>query len=100
MLNHAPKAQDVTRRHYNFAKLEPMVRAALQAWAEHVWMVTGQAAKTSNVIDAASLRRSTRPRVMGVYGFIERDHLCRSSFPYQSRGVLPNVAGGRCWRLF
>ena len=36
ILNHAPAAQDVTRRHYNFAKLEPMVREALDAWGAYV----------------------------------------------------------------
>lgn len=36
ILNHAPKVQDVTRRHYNHAVLAEPVRQALQAWADHV----------------------------------------------------------------
>ena len=32
ILNHAPKVQDVTRRHYNHAVLAEPVRAALQSW--------------------------------------------------------------------
>ena len=36
ILNHAPKVQDVTRRHYNHAVLAEPVRSALQSWADHV----------------------------------------------------------------
>ena len=49
-LHHLPKAQDVTRRHYNHSRLEPMVRAALQQWADHVWQLTGQGAGNGNVV--------------------------------------------------
>jgi integrase len=34
ILNHAP--QGVTRKHYDHSRLEPMVREALQLWADHV----------------------------------------------------------------
>jgi integrase len=51
VLNHAPKAQDVTRRHYNFSRLEPMVRAALQQWGDFLEAVaTGQAELRSNIV--------------------------------------------------
>jgi integrase len=51
ILNHAPKAQDITRRHYNFAKLEPAVRNALQAWADHVEaLVSSEKAIAENVV--------------------------------------------------
>jgi integrase len=36
ILNHAPKVQDITRRHYNHAVLAEPVGASLQAWADHV----------------------------------------------------------------
>ncbi len=35
ILNHQPR--DVTRRHYNFAQMEGLVRQALQSWADHVY---------------------------------------------------------------
>ena len=34
ILNHQPR--DVTRRHYNFAQMDGLVRQALQSWANHV----------------------------------------------------------------
>lgn len=40
ILSHKPR--DVTRRHYNFAGMDELVRQALQAWASHVWKITGQ----------------------------------------------------------
>ena len=35
VLNHQPR--DVTRRHYNFAQMDGLVRHALQSWADHVY---------------------------------------------------------------
>ena len=35
ILSHKPR--DVTRRHYNFAGMDELVRDALQAWADHIW---------------------------------------------------------------
>jgi integrase len=44
ILNHAP--QGVTRKHYDHSRLEPMVREALQLWADHVdAMVRGKGRK-------------------------------------------------------
>ncbi len=34
ILSHKPR--DVTRRHYNFAGMDELVRDALQAWADHI----------------------------------------------------------------
>jgi integrase len=34
ILNHVPR--DVTRRHYNFAGMDSLVREAMQRWADHV----------------------------------------------------------------
>lgn len=48
VLNHA--ARDVTRRHYNFAGMDGLVRSAMQSWADHVWRVTGQTDTSPNVI--------------------------------------------------
>jgi len=51
VLNHAPQAQDVTRRHYNFATLELLVRQALQSWADHVEaLVSDKPAIPENVV--------------------------------------------------
>jgi hypothetical protein len=50
VLHHLPKAQDVTRRHYNFARLGPMVRQACQAWGDYVWELTGQGVGEGNVL--------------------------------------------------
>jgi integrase len=50
ILNHAPKVQDVTRRHYNHAVLAEPVRQALQAWADHIDALAGQTAGASNVV--------------------------------------------------
>jgi hypothetical protein len=35
---------------YDFATLEGPVRAALQAWADLVWAITGQSEQASNVV--------------------------------------------------
>jgi integrase len=49
ILNH--KDPSVTEAHYsNSARMERQVRAALQSWADHVSVVTGQSASTSNVV--------------------------------------------------
>jgi integrase len=49
ILNH--KDPSVTEAHYsNTARMERQVRAALQAWADHVWALTGQNASASNVV--------------------------------------------------
>jgi integrase len=50
ILNH--KDPSVTEAHYsNSARMEKQVRAALQAWADHVWSITGQSEATSNVVE-------------------------------------------------
>jgi integrase len=56
ILNHAPKAQDVTRRHYNHAVLAEPVRQALQAWADHVDAVARGASQPSNVTSISTAR--------------------------------------------
>ena len=49
ILNH--KDPSVTEAHYsNTPRMERQVRAALQAWADHVWEVTGQRGPLSNVV--------------------------------------------------
>jgi integrase len=49
ILNH--KDPSVTEAHYsNTARMERQVRAALQAWADWVWEITGQRADGSNVV--------------------------------------------------
>ena len=48
ILHHARNG--VTGSHYDFAVLKGPVRKALEAWANHVGEVTGQAAKASNVV--------------------------------------------------
>jgi integrase len=56
ILNH--KDPSVTETHYsNTARMEKQVRVALQAWADHVWTVTGQGAVADNVVSLAA--RST-----------------------------------------
>jgi integrase len=49
ILHHARKG--VTASHYDFSTLEGPVRAALQAWADHVWSITRQTGLTSNVVE-------------------------------------------------
>jgi integrase len=50
ILNH--KDSSVTEAHYsNSARMEKQVRAALEAWAGHVWQITGQAEPASNVVE-------------------------------------------------
>ncbi len=52
ILNHV--GADVTRKHYNFSTLEPLVRQALTAWAEHIRAITaegGTATARSNVVE-------------------------------------------------
>ena len=53
VLNHAPVG--VTRKHYDFSKLLPDVRRALQAWADHIEEVASGSSKrqASNVIAMA-----------------------------------------------
>lgn len=51
VLNHRPA--DVTRKHYNFSTLEPLVRQALTAWAGHIAAITAEgsgAVARANVI--------------------------------------------------
>lgn len=49
ILNH--KDPSVTEEHYTQkARMERQVRAALQAWADHVWVITGQGASADNVV--------------------------------------------------
>ena len=49
VLNH--KDPSVTEAHYSStARMEKQVRAALQAWADHVWAITGQSEAASNVV--------------------------------------------------
>jgi integrase len=50
ILNH--KDGSVTEAHYsNSARMEKQVRAALQAWADHVWTITDQREAASNVVE-------------------------------------------------
>lgn len=48
ILNHAPKSQDLTRRHYNHAVLAEPVRTALQSWADHIDQIVGAAEKPAD----------------------------------------------------
>lgn len=49
VLNHLDPS--VTERHYSQeARMENQVRGALQAWADHVWKVTGQSKPVDNVV--------------------------------------------------
>jgi integrase len=49
VLNHIDPS--VTEAHYSQdARMERQVRAALQAWADHVWRITRQAGRQSNVV--------------------------------------------------
>jgi integrase len=53
VLNHLDPS--VTERHYSAtARMEKQVQAALQAWADHVSVVTGRPAQVSNVIALAA----------------------------------------------
>lgn len=63
ILNHAP--QGVTRKHYDHSRLEPMVREALQTWADHVEaVVRGRRQPDAPASDPASIvRRLGRFRV-------------------------------------
>jgi hypothetical protein len=40
----------VTSTHYDFSNQLPAVRAALQAWADHLWKITKQTAGRTNVV--------------------------------------------------
>ena len=40
ILGHA--GEGVTRKHYNHATMTDQVRHAMQLWADHLWLVTGQ----------------------------------------------------------
>ena len=40
ILNHVPR--DVTRRHYNFAGMDSLIREAMQQWADHVTRIADQ----------------------------------------------------------
>jgi integrase len=44
VLNHTPR--DVTGRHYNHAPMLPMVRHAMQAWADHIEEIIGNGGDT------------------------------------------------------
>jgi integrase len=44
----------VTATHYDFSVLEGPMRSALQRWADHVWVVTGQRAVADNVVELRS----------------------------------------------
>jgi len=57
MLNHVRRS--VTGRHYDHSKREPALRAAWQAWADHVWQVVGLAptGATASVPNLAEERR-------------------------------------------
>lgn len=49
ILNH--KDTSVTEAHYSQgARMERQVRAALQAWADHIWEITGQNSASDNVV--------------------------------------------------
>jgi integrase len=45
LLNHQPRSDDVTRRHYNQAKLTKEVRVLLQRWSERVTEIVAGKAK-------------------------------------------------------
>ena len=50
VLNH--KDPSVTEAHYSAsARIERQVRASLQAWADHVWSITGQSGAVTNVVE-------------------------------------------------
>jgi integrase len=52
VLNHLDPS--VTERHYSQeARMEKQVRDALQAWANHIWKVTGRAKPIDNVVQLA-----------------------------------------------
>ncbi len=50
VLNHQPPQKDITSRVYNHATLAGPVRAALQAWADHVEAVAAGAKAAGNVV--------------------------------------------------
>jgi integrase len=56
ILHHVP--QGVTATHYDFSNQLPAMRRALQAWADHVWVVTGQAPKSSKPSNVHELKRA------------------------------------------
>jgi integrase len=63
ILNHQP--QGVTRKHYNHSRLEPMVREALQTWADHVDAVVrgkGRRQPKATASDQASSVSRVAPR--------------------------------------
>lgn len=49
VLNHTPR--DITRLHYNHARLTPFVRKAFQRWADHVDRVVAGSVSKSNVVE-------------------------------------------------
>ena len=58
ILNH--KDPSVTEAHYSStARMEKQVRAALQAWADHIWKITGQSEQALNVLPMPSRARET-----------------------------------------
>jgi integrase len=51
LLNHSPRSDDVTRRHYNQVRLTDEVRDILERWGEYVaGVVAGKVTKKSNVV--------------------------------------------------
>jgi integrase len=54
LLNHQPRSDDVTRRHYNQARLTGEVRDILERWGEYVaGVVAGKVTKKSNIVRLA-----------------------------------------------
>jgi hypothetical protein len=55
VLNHLDLS--VTEQHYSAeARMEAQVKAAFQAWADHMTVVIGQPAQASNVVHLAAAR--------------------------------------------
>jgi uncharacterized protein YcbX len=48
--HHGGLSANRERRNSQGARMEKQVRAALQAWADHVWAITGQGATVGNVV--------------------------------------------------
>ncbi|HEY7552151.1 MAG TPA: site-specific integrase [Hyphomicrobiaceae bacterium] len=65
ILNHAP--QGVTRKHYDHSRLEPMVREALQQWADHVDTVVRGKGRRRQPEATASDEASSVSRLMPRY---------------------------------
>jgi hypothetical protein len=59
ILHHARKG--VTASHYDFSTLEGPVRAALQAWADYVWTISGHWLAGSNVVQLKERASAWRP---------------------------------------